>query len=146
MKKLVFLLAVLFLPLLASAKGRQVIRPGQYVFEEGTLHMRTAPLVRYEYPLAPAVHPLANLGPAATCYITAITTNAAGKWQVTYHVETEKFSFDVFFQLAPGDTWQLYTVRPANTIAPGEPLALKVISIANNEIEVSVVEQQADRP
>ncbi len=58
------MLAALFLPLLAPAKGRQVIRPGQYVFEEGTLHMRTTPVTRYEYPLAPAVQPLANLGPA----------------------------------------------------------------------------------
>lgn len=136
-----FLAAAVFvlcfaLPL--AAKGAQKIVPGQYVIEDGILYMRTTPLLRYDHPYAPRVQPLAHIGIAPSC-ITSITTNAAGKWQVNFRVEAETGSFDVAFQLAPGDEWQLFAVDPQTAGQPGTPLVLKVVSIKNNELEVIVL-------
>ena len=128
----------LFFALPLAAKDAQKIVPGQYVIEDGILYMRTTPLLRYDHPYAPRVQPLAHIGIAPSC-ITSITTNAAGKWQVNFRVEAETGSFDVAFQLAPGDEWQLFAVDPQTAGQPGSPLVLKVVSIKNNELEVIVL-------
>ena len=121
-----------------AAKGSQKITPGQYVYEDGKLYMRTTQLVKFDHPYAPRVQPLAHIG-LATCCITSIMTNAAGKWQVTFRVEAESGSYDVAFQLSPGDEWLLYAVDPLIMGQPGQPLVLKVVSIKNNEVEVTVI-------
>ena len=139
MKKNFFLVMLLISTLCGSAFARekQIIRQGQYVFEDGKIILLTSILQRFDHPLVPRIQPLANIGLASST-ITAIFQNAAGKWQVHYRVETEKTSYDVIFQLAVGDEWQLYTVSPQNTCQGSTPLVLKVISISNTGIEVEV--------
>ncbi len=143
MKK-VILIAIFLQSLIclsAWAKDKQVMRQGQYVYEDGKIIMLTSALQRYDHPISPRIMPLANIG-LSNCMITAIAQNAAGKWQVTYRVtpasEKEQSSYDVFFQLAPGDEWVLYTLSPQNVYQPATPLVLKVNSIKNNFIEVEV--------
>ena len=136
-KTILFALVFVLLSAAAFAKEKQIIRHGQYVFEDGKIIMLTSMLQRYDHPLSPRIQPLANIG-LASCTLTAIFQNAAGKWQVNYRVESEKSSYDVVFQLAAGDEWQLYTVSPQNSYQGSTPLVLNVVSISNTGIEVEL--------
>ncbi len=134
-KFLVFLL--FFVPTFVFAKETHKIGLGQYLFVNKTLERVSAPVMRFvQNPLAPRVQPLAHIG-LAQCIITSITTNAAGKWEVCWLVVEENNKYEVRFQLAVGDVWQLFLVDPQRSIGPSIPIELKVVSIKNNEIEVS---------
>ena len=142
MKKLCFVLFFIFSVLPIFSKSKQKIVPGQYVYADGELYLRKTILPRYDkYPIAPLLQPIANLG-LTNSFITAITSNAAGKWQVVFRVESDKGAYDVLYQIAEGDIWTLYLVNPQFQMAPASEIHLKVNKIKNNEVEVEIQDIQ----
>ncbi|WP_296030353.1 hypothetical protein [uncultured Treponema sp.] len=136
MKKIFILVLLSLLALPLTAKSFK-LNPGQYVYFDGEIKMLSNSLERIPHGFR--IQPLASIG-LAPSFLTAVRTNASGKWEAVFFVAAEKSSFETKYQLAPGDLWTLYLVQNTGNSIQSRPITLKVESIKNNEVEVSVVE------
>ena len=134
-----FFLSVLFFAFgsFLFARDTKTIRAGQYVIENGEIFMISSAVSRYDHPTAARLQPLAHLG-ITQSFITGITQNASGKWQVVWRVEGEKGAYDVLFQLSVGDDWVLYSVSPQSSYAKADCVVFRVVSISDNAVEVEM--------
>ena len=140
MKKIVVVFALICLfALPVAGKETFKINPGQYMLLDGKIQMLTAQLERVQRGYL--IQPQANIG-LTPSFITSVSTNPAGKWEVVFFVNGEKYPYEIKYQLASGDVWTLYAIQNAAGKLKSTPIVLKVENIKNNEVEVSVVEKQ----
>ena len=134
-----FFLSVLFflIATFSFARDTKTLRVGQYVIESDEIFMISSTLSRYDHPTAERLQPLSHLG-LSQSFITAITQNAAGKWQVVWRVEGEKGAYDVLFQLSVGDDWHLFAVSPQSSYANAREVVFRVVSLSDNAVEVEL--------